>query len=154
MPTGELLSDLGPQVAKVMENSPLLISESLKADYLRMSDPTEYRFANRCVPGGWTGWTALLNNPENEQVIGQWREELILKLRSEALLRILEAAAGDTRDALGANKYIYETLGPKEEKKVGRPTKEAILREASKLVDDQTKVDEAYERVLNAKEKI
>jgi hypothetical protein len=81
-------------------------------------------------------------------VIGQWRKELNMKLRSEALARILEAAQGETRDALSANKYIFEALG-EDKGKVGRPTKESINKEANKLYEDNKLREEAYKRILN-----
>lgn len=80
-------------------------------------------------------------------IIQGWREELQAKLASEALARILEAAQGETRDALGANKYLFEILS-KEDKKVGRPSKEAIKLEAFKLVEDEQIREEAYRRIF------
>jgi hypothetical protein len=91
-------------------------------------------------------------DPDAMQVIGQWRAELWAKLRSDSLRRILEAANGETRDALGANKYIYETFDLEDQPKVGRPSKEKIQKEAERLVEDDRIRDEAYRRIFNAQE--
>lgn len=150
-PAGALESDLGSQVAQELENVPTSFSADLKNDYLKTRDPTEYRFVKLYIPGGWKEWQRILHDPIHGPVIGFWRDELAAKLRSESLMRILEAAQGETRDALSANKYLYEMLSPKE--KVGRPSNEKILKEAERLREDERIVEEAYERIFNAKEK-
>lgn len=127
-------------------NAPVSSLEALKA-YLRERDPTEYNYAKK-YHGTWEAWEKFSSLEENKIVIGRWRTELNLKLRSEALARILEAAQGETRDALSANKYIYEALGGDKETKVGRPSKEAITKEASKLFEDNRLREEAYVRLL------
>ena len=122
----------------------------MKEDYLRTNDPTEYTFVSRFV-GNWTVWEALLEDPLALPIINKWREELALKLSSEALGRILEAARGETRDALSANKYIYEVLSKGDKaNKVGRPSKEAIFKEANKLVEDDKLREEAFKRIFNS----
>lgn len=114
--------------------------------YLRFRDPTEYCFAKQHF-GTWAAWKTFSEREDIRPVIGQWREELTVKLRYESLARILEAAQGETRDALSANKYIYETLA-EDKGKVGRPTKEAISREANKLHEDSKLREEAYQRIF------
>lgn len=114
--------------------------------YLRFRDPTEYCFAKQHF-GTWAAWKAFSEKEEIRPVIGQWREELTVKLRYESLARILEAAQGETRDALSANKYIYETLA-EDKGKVGRPSKEAISKEAYKLHEDSKLREEAYNRIF------
>lgn len=141
--------NLATNTALNTQNVPVSFLEPLKA-YLRAKDPTEYVYAKE-YHGSWTAWEEHSQKPENVNMIGQWRKELNMKLRSEALARILEAAQGETRDALSANKYIYEALG-EDKGKVGRPTKEAISKEASKLFEDHKLREEAYERILNAKD--
>lgn len=115
--------------------------------YLRAKDPTEYYFAKEYF-GTWAAWEEFSSKEEIAPVIGQWRRELTQKLRSDALGRILEAAQGETRDALSANKYIYEALNEDKANKVGRPTKEAIMKEASRMVDEDRQREEAYNRLL------
>lgn len=151
-------SEIGSEVALEVQNSPTPLKIDLRGyrqDYFRIGDPTEYKFATRCFPGGWEGWQACINSQEYFPIIEGWRGELAVKLRSDALSRIMEAAQGETRDALGANKYLYETLGNKtEDKKVGRPSKEAITKEATRLVEEDKIREEAYRRLFDAKEEI
>ena len=135
---------------KTENNSPAAFILDLKADYLRTCDPTEFKFAQRFIPGGYAAWLRVLSTPELEPMIGEWREELAAKMRSEALSRILEAAQGETRDALSANKYIYETLTPKSKEPVGRPSNAKILQKAQEIAQDDLIKQEAYERLFNA----
>jgi hypothetical protein len=138
------------------ENSPttLLLDLNDKEHFMRLGDPTGYYFASRYLKGGWNEWLKLLDNPETSTVIGNWRDELAAKLSADSLARIIDAAQGETRDALGANKYIYETLTKDKEKKssVGRPSKEAISREAQALVEEDKIREEAFKRIFNAQE--
>lgn len=137
---------------KIENNASVLISEDLKAYYLKTRDPAEYKFVQLHIPGGWVQWQDMVQDPLTGPMIGQWRDELAAKLRSESLMRILEAAQGDTRDALSANKYLFEMLSPKEKNSVGRPSNEKILKEAERLREDERMIEEAYERIFNAKE--
>lgn len=139
-------------IAQNNKNAPTAFLEALEGilakrnDYIFIGDPTEYRFAIKCY-GSWAKWEELTQMPELASLIGQLRSELAQKLSSEALARILEAAKGETRDSLGANKYIYEVLS-KEEKKVGRPSREAIFKEAQRLHEDDKLRAEAYQRIF------
>jgi hypothetical protein len=158
MPVDAFNAPEATQVAPDSQNSPVTLSGrlnailDLKTDYMRMGDPTEYAFAKRYF-GTWDAWEILAESSEGAPIIGKWRKELALKLASEALARILEAAKGETRDALGANKYIYEALVSKEDRKqVGRPSREAIAKEAYKIVEDDRMREEAYNRIFNSNE--
>lgn len=130
-----------------LENSPETLLELSRA-YLKENDPAEYFFAKRHFHT-WEAWKKF--SQENGPIIDLWRDELAAKLRSEALGRIIEAAKGETRDALSANKYIFETLEEDtsgKQNKVGRPSKEAIQKEAQRLLDDDKLRDEAYNRLF------
>lgn len=140
-----LLSSETTQVAPEVQNAPATFLELLGA-YLRFRDPTEYCFAKAHF-GTWAAWKEFSETEAIRPVIGRWREELTVKLRYESLARIMEAAQGDTKDALSANKYIYETLA-EDKGKVGRPSKEAISREAQRLHQDSQMREEAYRRIF------
>lgn len=151
MPVDEFKSETGEIIPLTPQNASVLNYEALKAYYLKVGDPTEYRFAQIGFPGGWSEWSKLIETNEFKPVIGEWRAELAAKLRSDALARILEAAQGEGKDSLGANKYIYEALDREESKqKVGRPSKEHIKQEAERLFEENRIKDEAYQRILNA----
>ena len=114
--------------------------------FMSTLDPTEYKFAIKHV-GGWEVWQAMLKIPRVKTKVDKWRRELDIKIRSEALARILEASQGETRDALSANKYLLEAnfLG---KEKVGRPSKEAIATEAKKIVARNEQIIEDHKRLF------
>lgn len=114
--------------------------------FMSTLDPTEYKFAIKHV-GSWELWQTMLKIPRVKTQVDKWRRELDVKIRSEALARILEASQGETRDALGANKYLLEAnfLG---KEKVGRPSKEAIATEAKKIVARNEQIIEDHKRLF------
>jgi hypothetical protein len=116
--------------------------------YLNTADPTEYRFAVKHL-GSWAKWEALCSKEPIKDLIENWRRELEVKLRSEALQRIMEVASNEgTRDSLQANRYLLEAnYGNKD--KVGRPSKQAALAEAKKIVQHQNQVAADYKRIFN-----
>ena len=120
---------------------------NLYPKFMSTLDPTEYKFAIKHV-GSWELWQTMLKIPRIKIQVDKWRRELDVKIRSEALARILEASQGETRDALGANRYLLEAnfLG---KEKVGRPSKEAIATEAKKIVARNEQVEEDYKRLFN-----
>lgn len=122
--------------------------KGLYEDYLRIADPTEYRFAVRCI-GSWSQWEALLQEEPLKTDIVRWRRELEVKLRSEALQRIMDVASNEgTRDSLQANRYLLEAnYGNKD--KVGRPSTKAIEQKAKELVAHNEQVKADFQRVFS-----
>lgn len=122
--------------------------DNLYADYLRIADPTEYRFAIRTF-GSWSKWEAVCSEDPIKSRIEQWRKELEVKLRSDALQRIMDVASNEgTRDSLQANRYLLEAnYGNKD--RVGRPSKVAALAEAKKIVQHQNNIAEDYKRLFS-----
>ncbi len=116
--------------------------------YMYIADPTEYRFAIQEMQS-WANWEQFCS--QNTQMVEQWRRELKAKIRSESLERILFLAksAEGSRDTLQANKYLLEADLFTEDNKVGRPTKEAILREATKMKDLDKLKEEDFNRLFN-----
>jgi hypothetical protein len=89
-----------------------------------------------------------------EGLYEEWRHELELKLRSKALANIMEVAADKkSQSNFSANKYLLEkefvNSGKKDSKtsSVGRPTKDAIRREAEALFNKNTDISEDYKRI-------
>lgn len=122
--------------------------EELHSLYLRVADPTEYRFAVRAFED-WATWEAEVAKDPLKSVIDRWRRELEVKLRSEALQRIMDVAGNEgTRDSLQANRYLLEA-NFSNKNKVGRTTKDAIAKEAQKLVDRQSSIQEDYKRLFD-----
>lgn len=71
---------------------------SLKRLYLECEDPTEYEFANTHLLG-WKHWQRMCENKVIRKHIDEWREELEVKLRSEAILEAIKQARGGTFQA-------------------------------------------------------
>ncbi len=104
---------------------------SLKALYLEMEDPVEYNFATEHLLG-WQHWQRLCANKTIGKHVAEWREELELKLRSNAIGEIIEIST--TEKGFQAAKFVakkeWETKG------AGRPK-----------VVDQEKEDRIQEKL-------
>ena len=89
---------------------------SLKRLFLEMEDVVEYDFANRYLLG-WNHWKRIQENKLFSQHIHEWREELELKLRSQAVRDILDMTADEK--SFQAAKWIADKGW--EKLKAGRP---------------------------------
>jgi hypothetical protein len=118
---------------------------SLYRLYMEMSDPTEYRFATTYL-SDWQHWLILQKLHWFAPIVERWREELQLKIAADALTRILAEAQSDRREAFAANKYLLEK-GWQPKDKVGRPSKEAIKREAALIVQGNDRLNDDWVRV-------
>lgn len=121
----------------------------LRKLYLEIADPTEYEFANKCFHS-YKHFKFLMELSYFKKFIDDCRDELELKLRSEAVLKIRdEALKGAGSSAITASKFLIERnwIGNKKEK-------EALIRrskqdkEINSLVEDdlrllETKVETA-----------
>lgn len=94
---------------------------SLKKLYLEVADPTEYQFAIKHLLG-WTHWQRLNENKALVKHFDQWRQELEVMLRSEALLAI-----SDMNENFQAQRFLAEKGW--EKGTVGRPKKSDPQRE-------------------------
>jgi len=80
---------------------------SLKRIYLEIADPTEYRFAIE-VFGNWKHWLALCSSKAMMEHISTWREELEIKLASQAIKAIIHTASNEGAKGTVAAKYLAE----------------------------------------------
>ena len=97
---------------------------SLKDRYLELRDITEYKFANIYL-GGWDHWQRICESWRLKPHIAEWREQLRLKLKQEAIERILEIADSSSPGALNAAKQLLDMVSnPVDKPKRGRPSKE------------------------------
>lgn len=96
---------------------------SLKRLYLEHGDPTEYDFASTYLLG-WKQWQRLCDNAVVRKHIDEWREELELKIRSEAYGGILASASEGN---FQANKWLADKGW--EKKGAGRPSTKTKQRE-------------------------
>jgi hypothetical protein len=106
---------------------------SLYRLYMREADPTEWRVAENYFDG-WEHWEQIAKAAWMKPFVESWRKQLNLRLRSEALNRIISESKTNSKDSIAAAKYVLEK---KWEEKTGpgrgRPTKEAIRQEAAYL---------------------
>jgi hypothetical protein len=122
---------------------------SLKRLYLDSNDPTEYTFATRHL-GGVDHWDRLVDCSWFKPYVSQWRRELELKVRAEALLRVREIAQDpDHKGSLAANKMLLDGAWKTGETgtKRGRPSKAAIHEEATRLVLINDSVNDDMKRL-------
>lgn len=99
---------------------------SLKKIYLSFNDPTEYQVAME-VFGSWNQWKRLCDNALIFAHIKEWREELEIKLRSQAVKALIATAQEDGAKGTTAAKYVAEKGWDK--RKAGAPSKEEVARE-------------------------
>ena len=107
---------------------------SLKRLYLETEDPTEYVFAKNHLLG-WKHWQRMCENKIIAKHIQEWREELEVKLRSQAILdAIQEARKGHFQAAKWVADRGWSTRG------AGRPTKAEVEHERKV----QARIDNEY----------
>ena len=96
---------------------------SLKRLYLEASDPTEYKFATEYLLG-WKHWQRMCENKIIRNHIDEWREELEVKLRCQA---IGDAIALAKSGQFQAAKWVADRGWAT--RAAGRPTKSEIEHE-------------------------
>jgi len=109
---------------------------SLKQLYLEMCDPIEWDFAQEYLLG-YQHWKRLCANKIIAKHVDEWREELELKLRSQATAQMLDMS----EDSFQAVKWLADKGW--EKKTVGRPAKKAqeIEDELTKRVQTDYSAD-------------
>lgn len=98
---------------------------SLKRIYLEHEDVTEYDFATTHLLG-WKHWQRICKNKVLGEHVAEWREELELKIRSQAIHDIIATSAEDK--GFQAAKWLAEKGWVK--KGAGRPTKDTAEHDA------------------------
>lgn len=99
---------------------------SLKKLFLECEDPTEYEFATKHLLG-WQHWKRLCENKQILRHVNEWREELELRIRSNAV-REMQALCGSENGNYSAAKYLADRGW--EKRGAGRPKKDELEREA------------------------
>lgn len=113
--------------------------------YMEMSDDSEYTFAMTYFDG-WRHWESLCKSHWFRPYIEQWREELALKTRSEAIATAKKLSKAGGKDALTAAKYIAERGWEKKPlRSVGRPKKETTV-----TLDEQSILEDDLQRITGA----
>lgn len=121
---------------------------SLKELYMKVGDLTEYHFAIGFL-GGVDHWEKLCESSWFKPYVDQWRRELELRFKAEALARIIEESRRDLSPSkFTANKYILEKgWEPKESTKRGRPSKQSIRDAAHDILQGTSQIVDDFERL-------
>lgn len=114
------------------------IYPSIKRLYLEHEDPHEYDFACTYFLG-WNHWLRLCENKIIRKEVDSWREELEIKLRSQAVKGLIDLAV--VSESFQSLKYLSEA-GWKE-KRAGRPSKAEKERQnkVNKRVEEEFSAD-------------
>ena len=102
------------------------ILPSLRRLYMEANDPTEYTIAHE-VFGSWKQWKRLCKNKIIGEYIQELRDELEVRLRSDAIKAMVDTATLEGAKGTTAAKYIAERGWNK--RKAGAPSKEEKNRE-------------------------
>lgn len=111
---------------------------SLKRLYLEMEDIVEYDFACTHLLG-WQHWKRLNENKLFSAKFEEWREELELSLRSQAVRSIIESTAAE--GSFQSAKWLADRGWSKRDP--GRPSKSEKMKEdkINKRLDDEFSAD-------------
>lgn len=110
---------------------------SLKRLYLECNDPTEYNFAIKYLLG-WKHWLRLCENKGLKGHIQEWRDELEVKIRAEAIKQTISSAqAGSWQASKWLADRGWDTRG------AGRPSAAEKEKAAkiNELVQDEYGAD-------------
>jgi len=116
---------------------------SLKRLYLESNDPTEYEFAIAAF-GEWNHWKLISELAWMQDYVYQWRAELEIKMRSEAVRVILEESRSG-KGKYNAAKFISDA-GWKPKSR-GRPSKAEVTQQAKIQVGINASIAEDLERI-------
>lgn len=124
-----------------------VVYKSLYRLYMETNDPTEWKFATSHLDG-WEHWEILCETSWFRPLVERWRKELELRMKSQALARIMSEAKTGSKEAFTANKYLLEKGWEPKDTKRGRPSKEEIRKEAKEVLNIQNRIDEDFNRLL------
>lgn len=114
-------------------------------------DPTEYTFAMTYLDG-WEHWEQLQECEWFKPYLSRWRLEAELKMKSKALLRVIELANAGGKEGFQAAKYLLDNgYQPKKERPAknpaGRPSKDSIKKEAVRIADEERRISDDMKRL-------
>lgn len=119
---------------------------SLKRLYLECEDPTEYEFATQHLLG-WKHWQRLCENKILRKHIDEWRDELEVKLRSQAILEAIKQARNGTFQAA---KWVADRGWSA--RAAGRPSKADVEHEKKIMARIDSEYGEDVVRMFQQKQ--
>lgn len=118
------------------EYQPLWSIKDWKEVYLYLSDPTEYAPAIYLL-GDWDHWVQIAEKSQVRPYIAEWRKEVIVKLRSEAIAALKVQACGPKGTAaarwLAENGYILDSKAKAAIAKEQEASLKDVLENATRL---------------------
>ena len=114
---------------------------SIKRLYLEESDVTEYRFAKKYFLS-WSQWQKICKSKAMQEHIEEWREELEVKIRADAIVHIVKNSG---RNAASARWLADRGWA---EKSAGRPSKEEIQKKIKIAAKINSEYDDDVKRML------
>jgi hypothetical protein len=136
---------------------------SLYRLYIEIEDLTEYQFAIKCLES-WDHWLVLCETEWFKPYISRWRDELKLKIASEALQRIkTEARDDESKNSFQANKILIDRPWEKNRGVIsdppstnvngrGRPSKQEVQNELKRAAQEERELEEDLERITRARD--
>lgn len=127
----------------------IYVLEEFHQKFLEERDLTEYKPAIELV-GSWKEWERLKRDSSKfKNFVSEWKDELEVLLRSEALKKITDIVVnGKDQASLSAAKFIaqhgYNKLP------VGRPNQEQIKMEARELAQRNSETSDEAKRIEEA----
>lgn len=119
-----------------------VVYPSLKRLYLEECDVEEYNFAKKYLYD-WPHWKRLCSNAIISRHIDQWREELELSIRSEAIGTMVHLALNE--DSYQAAKFLADKGWVKNSR--GRPSKEEVEGELKKRAEIEAQYQDEFQLI-------
>lgn len=100
---------------------------SIKRLYLEAEDPTEYNFAYKYFLD-WNHWQKIKGNQLIAKHMEGWKDELDVRMAAIGITSMIDMATDAHKPSFQASKFLAHREWDKN--KPGRPSKEAVAREA------------------------
>jgi hypothetical protein len=84
------------------------IYPSLHRLFVEFGDPTEYLFACHYFLN-YAHWCDVRAHALVAPYLDQWRDELTMKIKADAILSIVKASKGESKDAITAARWLLQT---------------------------------------------
>jgi hypothetical protein len=143
----ELNTETMEQVLYTLKDEDVGEYPSLKRLFMEAGDPTEYIFAESYFEN-FEHWEIICEASWFAPYIAQWRKELVLKIKANALLNIQQEADEGGRNAFAANRFLLTNgwiEGPTTKR--GRPSKTEVKEEARRIAEDHFRLDSDIKRM-------
>ena len=115
-----------------------------RTSFVHLGDPTGYKWAMLYLKD-WEHWKKLVKCKWFAEALEGWRDELEIKIQSEAIEAIREASRGEDAKALAAARYLANREWKKTPR--GRPTRADIQAETRKMAQEQSQEQDDAARI-------